>query len=498
MCGIVGVVPKSFNGMIKQHEDSFFQMLYADALRGEDSTGVIGVENDTTFHIAKEAVSAEWFIHQLRFSKDIQIVNPTYHRGKVWVGHNRKKTVGTVSDETAHPFVVDDSFAMVHNGTLTTHQHLAKTAVDSEALAIVFKQALDKANNDSKKRVEEFEEVLGKVYGAYACVFYDQKRHNLHLLRNKERPLFTIDTENGLYFCSEPLMGAWILVRNNYKYETLKAELVPDHTLFTIDLDTNKITKELLVPKKSNTSPSTPMRSAPGTRTIHGKAPDTADKEAHFLSGTKEFNRFRKNWLGKRVSFWPDDFLEKNFPRSIDEDGETEVVIMGGHEEIKYAHTMMAEVDLAKAGIRFSEDIIDKKWTGLVEEINRTVTNVAQVWLKDCKPIVNSVPSKVTNITDAISFSAKESQEWREKLGKMYIEDLEAMYEEQKFTLENWQITAMNCEIAFRRNIRDPAHAAQIALARDHCVIDMHQKDGKFVYMNSEGKIYYESAIVVH
>jgi len=60
MCGLVGMIVKGNSGLIKQHEDTFYQLLYADALRGEDSTGVIGVEKDTTFHIAKETLLASF------------------------------------------------------------------------------------------------------------------------------------------------------------------------------------------------------------------------------------------------------------------------------------------------------------------------------------------------------------------------------------------------------------------------------------------------------
>ena len=62
MCGIVGVILKADKGFLKQTEESFYQMLYADALRGDDSTGIISVENDTTFHISKEASHPAWFI----------------------------------------------------------------------------------------------------------------------------------------------------------------------------------------------------------------------------------------------------------------------------------------------------------------------------------------------------------------------------------------------------------------------------------------------------
>jgi glucosamine 6-phosphate synthetase-like amidotransferase/phosphosugar isomerase protein len=86
MCGIVGFVSKKTNGPSKKEEDSFYEMLYTDALRGWDSTGVVAVENTTTFHIAKEACEATFFNDQFRISsagKDF------WARGKAIIGHNR-------------------------------------------------------------------------------------------------------------------------------------------------------------------------------------------------------------------------------------------------------------------------------------------------------------------------------------------------------------------------------------------------------------------------
>jgi glucosamine 6-phosphate synthetase-like amidotransferase/phosphosugar isomerase protein len=39
MCGIVGMVVKPNNGFSVKTENVFNQLLYADAVRGEDSTG---------------------------------------------------------------------------------------------------------------------------------------------------------------------------------------------------------------------------------------------------------------------------------------------------------------------------------------------------------------------------------------------------------------------------------------------------------------------------
>jgi glucosamine 6-phosphate synthetase-like amidotransferase/phosphosugar isomerase protein len=144
MCGIVGAIIKGSNGFFQKEEATFAELLYVDALRGFDSTGVVGVLNDASFFTMKEASEAAIFLPKLR---EHEMFKGMYARGKLWIGHNRKKTIGEIDDQTAHPFVVDNTFAMVHNGTLFNWEKLykgkEKPFSDSHALALCIKEALD-------------------------------------------------------------------------------------------------------------------------------------------------------------------------------------------------------------------------------------------------------------------------------------------------------------------------------------------------------------------
>ena len=52
MCGIVGIATKQNNGFTSAEGDMFRDMLYLDAFRGWDSTGVFGVDkNLSLIHI---------------------------------------------------------------------------------------------------------------------------------------------------------------------------------------------------------------------------------------------------------------------------------------------------------------------------------------------------------------------------------------------------------------------------------------------------------------
>jgi predicted glutamine amidotransferase len=498
MCGIVGLVTKQTNGLHKQTEDSFFQMLYADALRGDDSTGIIAVEKDTTFHIAKEAVAADWFISSLKGYTEHkqQIIAPMYACGKAYIGHNRKKTIGKISDETAHPFVVEKTFAMVHNGTLHNHRDLAKTEVDSEALAIHLQKAIAAGGKELKDVKEKLEEALGKVYGAYAIAAYDQVYHRVYLLRNKDRPLSICETDNAYYFMSEALMGAWILPRNNYKYADLKFHHLLEHQLAVIDLDTNKMVLEQLVPKRLGYS-STPAQnstshhgSTTATRTTTNA---TSGKTGKPMTTEKELKKFRKDWLGKRVSFWADDYFEKAYPRTI-EQGETEVVLLAQLEEVDWWHTVLADIDMGKLGLRYKEDLFDNKWSGLIEGCTLLPSGVLQIHLEDgsIKPFLKAPTLKLDDL--------RVQKAWKENLGFKNRETLAVMYEETKHTAPTWQVSAISGEIAFRDGIKTMEQAQAVCKEKSNGdILTMkHYGDNIWLYTDSMGRIYYEVTTTLH
>lgn len=491
MCGIVGAVVKSYSGFFPKQQNSVYQMLYADALRGDDSTGIIGVETDSTFHIAKEAVGADWFIHQLKYSKDCKVfADDVYKRGKVIVGHNRKKTMGKVEDTTAHPFVVDDKFAFVHNGTLNNHQSLAKTEVDSEALAIHLHKAVEKAAGDRAKIKENLEEALGKVYGAYAVVFYDQESHRLFLLRNKERPLALIETDDAWYFMSEPMMGAWILGRNDYKYTDLKTEMIAEHELVTFELGENKVYKDHLTLKKS-WSPVFVDNERRGTiGKVKASTTATVDKSIP----DKELKRFRKSVLGKRIAFWVDEILEDDICSTI-EDGQTKVTLFGRDEECEWFHDLIADVDLKPLSIASREQVLERKWSGIVEAIGQAQSGCLKIYIKNAKPMLN-LPKK-TEAANEESFGVK-SKRFREQIGSMPFDDLWAFYEESKGGLESWKISHITVELAFRNSINSVEEAANLARTRDNCILKQKKVGNSFIYMNDDGRIYYETPIIVH
>lgn len=394
MCGIVGVVTKGQTTFSTTQENVFEDMLYVDAVRGEDSTGVILVDKDETFHIAKEASPPAWFIPQLM---QFEPYKKMWTKGKAAIGHNRKKTIGKIEDVTAHPFVVNNEFAMVHNGTLTGHRQLANTNVDSEALAIVLHKAFEKA--DFK---EDLEETLGKVNGAYAVAMYDQRHNKIRLLRNKERPLAMIETPTNFFFASEASMLFWILQRQNVPLFENKLKIVPEHTVVEIDIATGATTFTEITPKKI-LPPPTKSTYTPMENTFASKGGFTYKKktEAAPAMSKNMYKKTRRRLLNKKIEWWSEDYIEQAFPRT-ELDGETSFWVMGTCDDMTEDHLIKTVVDIKDLNIGAGRNLADRLWTGLIIDVQYDkATKKLLVYLEDSAPAPVSYRKPITETIDA-------------------------------------------------------------------------------------------------
>lgn len=325
MCGLVGMIVKAVNGGTSFDADIVEQLLYIDALRGEDSTGVCLFENDGETRVIKEATYADYFLR----SKEWASVRAAFvARGKAILGHNRKSTVGKTNDENAHPFVIDDRYVFMHNGTLHTHKHLADVEIDSHALGI----HLTKCEGDPKK----IEEALSNVYGAYACVWLDQKLEKVYLLKNKERPLFVAETSAGLIYASEPMFIYAAALRNKLKVD--KCTEIENDTLYTIDVSKyGHETKEDKLTVKKSTPPTQKQHGGSGVMDTKGSFLTSGVKTNGGKLSKNEFKRFQKRAIGKRIWFWMDDYVERNYPN---DDGNW--LIWGQSLSLEHNHNISA------------------------------------------------------------------------------------------------------------------------------------------------------------
>jgi predicted glutamine amidotransferase len=294
MCGLVGMVVGSQAGSNYKDMQAFEDLLYIDALRGEDSTGIGYYDADGGIRLLKKAVDAAEFLKTNQWSG---VKMEMISKGKAIIGHNRKKTVGKIEDATAHPFLIDNRFLFMHNGTLSSHKHLADTEVDSEALGMV----LTKCEGDKEK----LEETLAKVYGAYACVWIDKVKEKLYMLRNRERPLVYGKIQGGWVFSSEMNFARLCFLRQGGVNNDVKeiTEL-PVDTLVSFDLSIahpEPVSEALTIKKYSGqyTTPTVLGSDSTGTTTVI----ETVSKN--------QFKRLSKKMnIGDRLSFFMEDYHE--------------------------------------------------------------------------------------------------------------------------------------------------------------------------------------------
>jgi len=225
MCGIVAIA----NGPIKVGGDWITQALYADAVRGWDSTGLIAVRDGKPSYY-KRALPAADFINTRVYKRMVST------SAQAFIGHNRAATIGSVSDNTAHPFQFDH-ITGVHNGTLDygwrdTLKDGKKFDVDSEAL--IYNIALNGV-----------EDAVKKASGAFAIIYHDARDNTLNVIRNDERPMFygrMNYKDDKWVFGSEAGLIEWITERVDGGDRLKDVWELKSGKLLTLDLKTQEMT----------------------------------------------------------------------------------------------------------------------------------------------------------------------------------------------------------------------------------------------------------------
>lgn len=366
MCGIVSVISKKHYGFNRKELDVFEQLLYADALRGDDSTGVIGVNKYGDMYIDKCAEDSHNFL--------IDWVGTKPHKdmlaeGVALIGHNRKATVGKIVDENAHPFVINGHFAMVHNGSLYNHQKLKETTVDSEALA----HHIEAAIHTEGFNLDILGEALSDVWGAYACVWFDQKNHKVQFLRNDQRPLWVAEGRDAWFLASEGSMLHWILTRNNVDFKGL-AQINKD-TLHTLTPGSERLIVVEAIPEKK-AAPVTSETKGTGSSSTTASGTGDAGKLGQDGPRTEaasknQYKRLNKKFVGKTVEFWIDDWVEKYlFDTSVTTEQAVDFTIMGECDGFEnYRHVVRGEVNLDDLEIISADNLENFFFKGTIQRM---------------------------------------------------------------------------------------------------------------------------------
>jgi glucosamine 6-phosphate synthetase-like amidotransferase/phosphosugar isomerase protein len=120
MCGIWGAV-SSF--LSKPEKEFVFNLATINTLRGVDSSGIAIYEGERNkYNIAKSLyVAPEMLMSQVPTTKTgrspYNLFLGNEEKVRAIIGHCRAATIGAVTQETAHPFLVGDVIG-VHNGPL--------------------------------------------------------------------------------------------------------------------------------------------------------------------------------------------------------------------------------------------------------------------------------------------------------------------------------------------------------------------------------------------
>lgn len=202
MCGIVSLISKRAGGLWGADLDLFEGLLVLDTLRGLDSTGVFCVDAARQVGFMKVASHPYHLFAMQEYPKWRQ---RAISSGRILVGHNRKATQGSINSRNAHPFH-SGNIVMVHNGTLRGDhkKDYAPVDVDSHALTIAF---------DEKGA----EAVIPTINGAFALIWWDIEKSSLFAIRNDERPLEIVETDDSYFLLSESWMAMQLLARDRKK-----------------------------------------------------------------------------------------------------------------------------------------------------------------------------------------------------------------------------------------------------------------------------------------
>lgn len=212
MCGIVGALTTQFNSVNSNPVNRFFgQALFADTLRGDDSTGMFlldlkgKMDKPDTF---KRALAAPDFL-QLKRTGNLLRDSNDY---RIMIGHNRAATKGGVYNHTAHPFQIGN-ITMVHNGTIYNHRSLPggqKFDVDSEAIC----------NSINEQGIAE---TVKAMDGAFTLIYHDAEDDSINMVRNDDRPLAfgKVKGSDTILLSSEGNMLQWLAIRNGMSLESV-------------------------------------------------------------------------------------------------------------------------------------------------------------------------------------------------------------------------------------------------------------------------------------
>ncbi|MEC9248816.1 MAG: glutamine--fructose-6-phosphate transaminase (isomerizing) [Pseudomonadota bacterium] len=175
MCGIVGMVGE------RESSPILIEGLKRLEYRGYDSAGIAVIDKNRSISCTKVLGKVEILASALQNSPC---------NGGTGIAHTRWATHGKPSELNAHPHLMKESLALVHNGIIENHQELKEALVsegytfrsqtDSEVLAGLITRSLDQG----KSLLGAVSENVRKLEGAYTfCVISKLEKDTLIVAR---------------------------------------------------------------------------------------------------------------------------------------------------------------------------------------------------------------------------------------------------------------------------------------------------------------------------
>lgn len=202
MCGLVGVA----GNLLMSHHKMFRDMLLFDTIRGWDSTGITVVPMQSNIPKTIKEIGPPSNLWDWGDNDELNNKGVVKAVKKVLMGHNRAATVGKINKENAHPFTFGN-ITGAHNGSLNSWKDLEgydHLNVDSQALF----------NTIDKKGIDH---TWKSFYGAAAITWWDEKKGQLSMVRNDQRPLYIAFSkdEKVVFWASEAWMIRTAAIKHN-------------------------------------------------------------------------------------------------------------------------------------------------------------------------------------------------------------------------------------------------------------------------------------------
>lgn len=321
--------------------------------RGKDSCGIFA-NNVIEKGIEKEKKWSD-------FVEEKQIPNPSNKTGNfVFIGHTRMSTIGTHSEANAHPFLIDDDFVLAHNGvihnirTLTNKYDLKDNyVVDSNGLAFLIARHGYKILNEYEGYAALLMTRISEPNSIW--IYHGSSKNTSAGQPVEERPLFTMQTREGIYISS--LASALKVISENSKDQIRTVE----HNVVQ-KITNGHVTKaKFQVEREENNV---------YTSRVHVSSPNSTANSSNRGSCSVAATQTTRNFMGTKLDVAPPPLIwYENLPQRAEAYGLMTGVFFHKGRYWKI-NGMTSEITLMHGGV----------WIGKDGVIDDTITNYRNEW----------------------------------------------------------------------------------------------------------------------